>query len=88
MDQKLYLETDGQKTIITDFALVYREGTEFTFLGLAEPILLGQAMMCCWSKFYESLAKLNDQDIYEVCMAMDLDFDQVLEQVREVRKNG
>lgn len=87
-ETKIHVEVDGQIDTLERYVLVYPNGIDTTFMAEADIYSLGKAMMLTYDAFLKECAKVSDQDLYEVCNALDLNYDLTRRTVAEWRNNG
>lgn len=87
-ETKVHVEVDGKIDTLEDFVLVFPQGTDTTISVNSDVYLLGKATVLVYSTFLNECARYSDQDLYEVCKAIDLDYNVIEPLVRKVRSNG
>ena len=87
-ETKVHIEVDGKIDNLENFVIVFPQGTDTTHSVSSNLYLLGKATVLVYSTFLNECARYSDQDLYEVCKAIDLDYDVIEPLVRKVRSNG
>ena len=87
-ETKVHVEVDGKIDTLEDFVLVFPQGTDTTISVNSGIYLLGKATVLVYSTFLNECARYSDQDLYEVCKTIDLDYNVIEPLVRKVRSNG
>ena len=86
-DTNVILRVDGKDNVLTEYALVYKNGFNTDLLADATLPVLGQALIMIYRAFVQEAATYSDQDIYELCKQFGLEYDYIMELIREER-NG
>lgn len=87
-ETKVHIEVDGQIDTLERYVLIYPNGTDTTFMAEADVYSLGKAMMLTYDAFLKECTKGSDQDLYEVCKVLDLNYKLTRSMVQEWRKHG
>lgn len=87
-DTKVHVEVDGQIDTLEHYVLVQSENGGASILLNGDVYFLGRAMMLIYNAFLQECIKYSDQDLYEVCKVLDLNYKLTRSMVQEWRKHG
>lgn len=87
-DTKVHVEVDGQIDTLERYVLVQNENGGASILLNGDIYFLGKAMMLTYNAFLQECTKYSDQDLYEVCKVLDLNYKLTRNMVQEWRKHG